>query len=54
MEDVAVTLREMAEGNGWEAVTDGSFGPEQQELQAVHRSTGRGGREKIGAMVGNE
>ncbi|CAL1129057.1 unnamed protein product [Cladocopium goreaui] len=34
VEDVAVTLREMAEGNGWEAVTDGSFGPEQQELQA--------------------
>ena len=51
MEDVAVTLREMAEGNGWEAVTDGSFGP---ELQAVHRSTGRGGREKIWEMVGNE
>ena len=49
-----MTLREMAEGNGWEAVTDGSFGPKQQELQAVHRSTGRGGREKIGEMVGNE
>eukprot|EP00435_Cladocopium_sp_Y103_P035589 s912_g9.t1 len=35
VEDVAVTLRGMAEANRWEAVTDGSLGPERQELQAM-------------------
>ena len=30
-----MTLRAMAEANGWEALTDGSLGPERQELQAA-------------------
>ena len=28
MEDLAVSLRDLAEADGWEAVVDGSLGPE--------------------------
>ncbi|CAK9091528.1 ANK_REP_REGION domain-containing protein [Durusdinium trenchii] len=34
VEDMAVTLRGLAEANGWEAVTDGSLGPEVHHVQA--------------------
>ena len=36
MEDLAVTLREMAEADGWEAVVDGSLGPEVSSEQEHH------------------